>query len=265
MNMVKVTMGFLELAAALKFFRTAELRWLTPPQYFTYDLVLALWIAILVALALYLLGLYRTKHDHEMHDHVGPWRIMFALAAFALAVYLLPALFASGPRERNRPGGTVYAWVDAFLLPEPSAAEVVGGELAWSADLRRALDDARPKGGRVFVDFTGVTCSNCKLNEREVFTKPAVKELFKRYALVQVYTDTVPDVFYDRTPGLDRQTADAKVNKLFQKNAFGDLQLPLYVVLKPEPNGKTAVVGVYDEGKINDEPAFVEFLRNGLK
>ena len=265
MNMVKVTMGFLELAAALKFFRTAELRWLTPPQYFTYDLVLALWIAILVAMALYLFGMFRTKHDHEAHDHVGPWRIMFALTSLALAVYLLPALFSSGPRERNRPGGTVYAWVDAFLLPEPSAAEVVGGDLAWSADLRRALDNARAKGGRVFVDFTGVTCSNCKLNEREVFTKPAVREQFKQYSLVQIYTDTIPDVFYESPPGLDRQTADAKVNKLFQKNAFGEEQLPLYVILKPEPNGKTSVVGIYDEGKINKELEFIEFLKNGLK
>ena len=266
MNMVKVTMGFLELAAALKFFRTAELRWLTPPEYFTYDLVLSLWVSILVAMALYLFGVFRTKHDHETHDHVGPWRIMFALTALGLAVYLLPALFSSGPRERNRPAGTVYAWVDAFLLPEPSAAEMAGGDLAWSGDLRRALDDARAKGGRVFIDFTGVTCSNCRLNEREVFVKPAIKDLFKQYSLVQIYTDTVPEYFYESAPGIDRQTADAKmINKAFQKNAFGEEQLPLYVILKPEQNGMTTVVGVYDEGKINDEPKFIEFLKNGLK
>src|SRR5262249_18823241 len=135
MNMVKVTMGFLELAAALKFFRTAELRWLTIPEYFTYDMVLGLWVAILVAMALYLFGVFRTRHDHEMHDHVGPWRIMFALAALGLGVYLLPALFGAG-KERNRPAGVMYAWVDSFLLPEPSAAEVVSGDLPWSADLK---------------------------------------------------------------------------------------------------------------------------------
>jgi len=265
MNMIKVTMGFLELAAALKFFRTAELRWVTPPEFFTYDAVLAAWVAILVAMAFYLLGIFKMKHDHEEHDHVGPFRIMFALVSLGLAVYLTPALFGNGARERNRPAGTVYAWIDAFLLPEPSAAEVVGGELPWSADLRRALDDARAKGGRVFVDFTGVTCSNCKLNEREVFTKPEVKEQFKQYTLVQLYTDTIPDVFYDSAPGIDRQKADASVNFNFEKNSFGEEQLPLYVILKPEPTGKTTVVGVYEEGKINNEAKFIEFLKNGLK
>lgn len=265
MNMIKVTMGFLELAAALKFFRTAELRWLTPPEYFTYDMVLALWVAILIAMALYLFGMFRMKHDNEMHDHVGPWRIMFALTALGFAVYLLPALFSQGTHERNRPGGTVYAWVDSFLLPEPSAAEAVGGDLPWSADLRRTLDDARAKGGRVFVDFTGVTCTNCRLNEKNVFIKPEVKELFKQYSLVQMYTDTIPEVFYESAPGLSRQDADAGVNLRFEKQAFGEEQLPLYVILKPEPTGKTTLVGVYNEGKINNEAAFIEFLKKGLK
>jgi thiol:disulfide interchange protein len=264
MNMVKVTMGFLELAAALKFFRTAELRWLTPPEYFTYDLVLSLWVAILVAMALYLFGVFRTKHDHESHDHVGPWRIMFALMSLGLAVYLLPGLFTGG-KDRNRPGGIVYAWVDSFLLPEPSAAEVVSGDLPWSADLRKALDDARAKNGRVFVDFTGVTCTNCKLNEHNVFPKTEVRDLFKKYSLVQMYTDTVPDVFYETDPGLKRRDEHAELNQEFEKTAFGLEQLPVYVILKPEPNGKTTVVGIYKEGKINNEPAFIEFLKNGLK
>jgi thiol:disulfide interchange protein DsbD len=264
MNMVKVTMGFLELAAALKFFRTAELRWLSPPEYFTYDMVLGLWVAILVAMAFYLFGVFRTKHDHEMHDHVGPWRIMFALVSLGLAVYMLPALFGSG-KERNRPAGVVYAWVDSFLLPEPSAAEVVSGDLPWSADLKQALDDARSRNRRVFVDFTGVTCTNCKLNEYNVFPKPEVRDLFKQYSRVQMYTDTIPAVFYEADPGDQRRETDAEVNLEFQKKAFGDIQLPLYVILRPEPNGKTTVVGVYREGKINNEPAFVEFLKNGLK
>jgi len=266
MNMIKVAMGFLELAAALKFFRTAELRWLTPPQYFTYDMVLAMWVAILVAMSLYLFGMFRTAHDHEMHDHVGPFRIIFALASLGLAVYLTPALFGNGGNERNRPGGIVYAWIDSFLLPEPSSTEMVGrGELPWSADLRRALDDARARNGRVFIDFTGVTCTNCKLNEKEVFTKPEVKELLKQFTLVQLYTDTVPEGFYESAPGDTRQDLDAAINLKFEKQAFGEEQLPLYVILKPEAGRKVTVLGVYREGKINNVPGFVEFLKNGLK
>jgi thiol:disulfide interchange protein len=265
MNMVKVTMGFLELAAALKFFRTAELRWLTPPEYFTYDFVLSMWVAILLALALYLFGMFRTKHDHEEHDHVGPWRIVFALISLGLALYLVPALFAKGPHDKNRPAGTVYAWVDAFLLPEPSAGDSLESDLPWSGDLELSLDDARSRNGRIFVDFTGKTCSNCKLNENNVFTKPEVKELFKRFTLVQLYTDEVPTIYYEGDPGLERRKRDARVNLDFEDSAFGQQQLPLYVILKPEPGGKTSVLGIYDEGKINNEDAFLEFLRNGLK
>jgi thiol:disulfide interchange protein DsbD len=259
MNMVKVTMGFLELAAALKFFRTAELRWLSPPQYFTYDFVLALWVAMLGAMALYLFGVFRTKHDHETHDHVGPWRIMFALASLGLAVYLTPALFGTGPRDRNRPTGVVYAWVDSFLLPDPAE------DLPWSADLLHAVETARAKNGRVFIDFTGITCTNCRLNENNVFTKAEVSELLKQYQLAQLYTDTIPPQFYETDPGLGQRNADGKAALKFQIEGFGLEQLPTYVILKPEPNGKITVMGAYDEGKINDERAFVQFLKDGLK
>jgi thiol:disulfide interchange protein len=265
MNMIKVSMGFLELAAALKFFRTAELRWLTPPEYFTYDFVLALWVAIFAAMALYLFGLFRTRHDHEAHDHVGPVRVLFGLGAVGLAVYLTPALFSAGNHERNRPAGVVYAWVDAFLLPEPRASTVIGGESPWSADLKRALDEARPRGGRVFVDFTGETCSNCRYNEENVFVKPEVKELFKQYILVQIYTDVVPNYFYENPPDRSRRNADGLANLDFQEDAFGDVRLPMYVILKPEVSGKTTVVGIYEESKIDNPAAFVQFLKDGLK
>ena len=146
MNMIKVSMGFLELAAALKFFRTAELRWLTPPQYFTYDMVLAMWVAILVAMALYLFGVFRTMHDHEMHDHVGPWRIMFALASLGLAVYLLPALFAHGRTSETDRGasstpGSTRSCCRNRVLPKWSAATCRGPPTCV-----RTLDDAPCKG-----------------------------------------------------------------------------------------------------------------------
>src|SRR5262249_31507807 len=128
-----------------------------------------------------------------------------------------------------------------------------------------SIEDARAKNARVFVDFTGKTCTNCKLNERNVFPKPEVADLLKKYRLVQMYTDTVPEGFYEIAPGIERQNADGRLNLNFEDKAFGELQLPLYVILKPEPNGKITVVGIYDEGKINNEPAFIEFLKSGLK
>jgi len=64
-------------------------------------------------------------------------------------------------------------------------------DLAWGGDLKRAIEVARGADKLVFVDFTGKTCTNCKLNEDSVFSKPEFKELLKKYHLVQLYTDTV--------------------------------------------------------------------------
>ena len=258
MNTVKVVMGFLEFAAALKFFRTAELRWLDQPAIFSYDIVLGLWVAILVALGLYLLGVYRLPHDHGKLEHLSPPRMLFGMFSLAMAVYLTPAMFSTG-ESRNRPGGIVYSWVDAFLLPE------LGEQLEGSGDLRRSLIAAQENKELVFVDFTGVTCTNCRLNEKSVFPKPEVRNLLKRYRVVQLYTDTVPESIYESAPDLDKREDDAGANLRFQRDYFRDERLPLYAILKPEPGGKAKVVAVYFESKINDEAAFIEFLKNGLK
>ena len=108
---------------------------------------------------------------------------------------------------------------------------------------------------------------NCSINENSVFSKAEFKELFRSYELVQLYTDVVPDEFY--APGIraqfgnttTRQGEDAAVNRWFQRAAFGTEQLPLYVLLEPLLNGKIRVVGIYDEGKINNEAAFARFLK----
>src|SRR5262245_57183403 len=108
LNSVKVVMGFLELAAALKFLRTAELRLLPMPQYFTYDFVLGVWIALALIVGLYLLNLFRLHHD-EAIEHVGVVRMLIGVAFLSLALYLLPALFKAGKTENQRPRGAVYA------------------------------------------------------------------------------------------------------------------------------------------------------------
>ena len=78
------------------------------------------WVAIAVACGLYLLNVYRLPHDEEK-PNIGVPRLLFALSFLGLGVYLLPALFKGADGKPQRPGGVVYAWVDAFLLPEPEA------------------------------------------------------------------------------------------------------------------------------------------------
>ncbi len=260
LDTVKAVMGFLELAAAFKFFRTAELRLLDRAEFFTYDVSLSAWVAIAAVTGLYLLNLFRLPHDEEQ-PNVGVLRMIFGVGFIGLGIYLTPALWKNGT-STQRPGGVVYAWVDAFLLPEPAAAEE---ELPWGSDLKSALERPSPGKPLIFVDFTGVTCTNCKLNERDVFTQSKVRALLQRYTLVQMYTDDVPAEFYTTQPPAGGRTAEAYANLQFQETLFGTQQLPLYVILEPKPGGGAKVLGIYDEGKINDAAKFAEFLRKPLE
>jgi thiol:disulfide interchange protein DsbD len=272
LHTVKVVMGFVELAAAMKFFRTAELIAAREATFFTYDLVLGSWVVLSVLCGLYLVRQIRIgEHDVEPEGGVGVPRLLFGTAFVTLGLYLLPALFAGGPDGGNqRPRGAVFAWVDSFLLPEPGDGSA--GELRWTADLRQALADAQAerqrtgRPARVFVDFTGETCTNCKFNERTVFTRGPIKELFQNYRLVQLYTDKVPDRFYPAgiratLQGTARQRSDAELNRWFQEQAFGDIALPMYVILEPQATGAISVVDTF-EGKINDVSQFAEFLKD---
>lgn len=254
MDTIKAVMGFLEIAAALKFFRTAEIRWSEAPTYFTYDLVLAGWVIVALATGLYLLGIFRLPHDEEKAN-LGVPRLVFAMLFLGFGLYLTPGLFKTADGKAQRPGGIVFAWVDAFLLPEPSDAAT---ELPWSADLPDAIEKARSVQKLVFVDFTGETCSNCKANEREVF--PKFRKEFDKFVLVEMYTDDVPAEFFVQTPSRSDRHAEGEANLKFQRDTFGTEQLPLYAIFEPTPTG-AKVLAVYSEGKINDVKAFEAFLK----
>ncbi|MCS6864958.1 MAG: thioredoxin family protein, partial [Gemmataceae bacterium] len=256
LDSVKVVMGFLELAAALKFLRTAELRIFPTPQYFTYDVVLGGWVAISAACGLYLLNLFRLPHDED-RPHIGVPRLLFALFFLALAIYLAPGLLPGPDGKPQRPAGAVYAWVEAFLLPEAI-------EEGWSTDLPETLAAARQSGKPVFVDFTGVTCTNCKYNESNIFPLPGVHEQLRKFERVQLYTDEVPAHAYATDPGPAARRAEARANGEFQIAAFKASQLPLYAVLMPQGD-RVRIVGIYPEGKINNPEQFTAFLKDALE
>jgi hypothetical protein len=90
-----------------------------------------------------------------------------------------------------------------------------------------------------------------------VFSKPEVKELLLKYTLVQLYTDVIPPKFEPTTTPVE--------NRQFQKENFGDVRLPLYVILRPLGDGKFEEVARYDEGKINNVSAFIDFLKRPLE
>jgi thiol:disulfide interchange protein len=275
LDSVKVVMGFLELAAALKFFRTAELRSPFGMSYFTYDLVLAGWVAISFACGLYLLNAYRLPHDEEK-PNIGVMRLVFAVLFLGLGFYLLPGTFKGTDGLVQRPKGAVFAWVDAFLLPEPKTpakldAKEADKELSWGTDLKDAIDrvreSAKPgeKPKPIFIDFTGKTCSNCRLNEQNVLPLSEVQSLLREYERVQLYTDEVPAELYSTDPGYRERVLEARANDDFkaEKNVFGTQQLPLYVIMLPQSSGKI-MTKVYPEGAINKTAEFIKFLKAGL-
>jgi thiol:disulfide interchange protein DsbD len=255
LDSVKVVMGFLELAAALKFLRTAELRVFPTTVYFTYDLVLAGWVGISFACALYLFNAYRLPHDEEK-PNIGVVRLLFALLFLGLGFYLLPATFKGSDGKPQRPAGAVYAWVEAFLLPESKPQET---------NLQSALDRALTSGKPVFLDFTGVTCTNCKYNEMNIFPLPGVKKQLDGFEKVELYTDEVPAAAYPTDPGRAVREGDADANRQLQQDLFGDIALPLYAVVVPAPDGKMKVLGKYDEGKINSPDKFARWLEDMLE
>ncbi|MCE9563157.1 MAG: hypothetical protein K8U57_14030 [Planctomycetes bacterium] len=262
LDSVKVVMGFLELAAALKFFRTAELRVLSPAEFFTYDAVLAGWIAVTFACGLYLLNAYRLPHDEEK-PNIGVPRLLFAVVFLGLGFYLLPALFKTADGKTQRPNGAVYAWVDAFLLPEPK-------DLGWSTDLPVAIAKVRSEGAKagkikpIVVDFTGVTCTNCKYNENTVFPQAKVNDLLDQFERVQLYCDEVPSNLFTTDPSKSARIDEARANDDFKFEVFRDQRLPLYAVFLPTADGKVKLLGKYDEGKINSPDKFAAWLKEML-
>lgn len=277
LNTVKVVMGFLELAAAFKFFRTAELiQTAAAPSFFTFDFVLGLWIAMCVLCGLYLIGAFQLPHDSP-EQHITVPRLIFSVVFLALAIYLAPALLkVNAAGKPQRPGGAVYAWIDSFLLPESILGDT---ELVHTGNLDYAVTKAREylkteefkqtgKPKRIFVDFTGVGCTNCNLNEKNVFPKSQISPLLDAYLVVKIYTDTVPSKYYGPELQTDltrtgRPKRDAlEANLWFQKKVFDDETLPLYAILEPQADGKIRILGVYAEGRISNENVFAEFLRN---
>ena len=213
LHSVKVSMGFLEVAAALKFISNVDLVW--GWNVFTRDVVLAGWIAIGVLLTAYLLGVFRIGHDAAV-QRLGAWRLASAMLSLALSIYLVSGLFDRRLGE-----------LEAFLPPATDGSEggratgTIEGELPWIVnDYDGALATAKQENKLVFVDFTGYTCTNCRWMEANMFPRPEVRRELERYVRVRLYTDAEGEV-YERYQRL-------------QATMFKTVALPFYAVLSSD-------------------------------
>jgi thiol:disulfide interchange protein DsbD len=261
LNAVKVVMGFLELAAALKFLGNMDVSFHPDdPKFFTYETVLCAWIALSVACGLYLLGTYRLPHDTPV-ENIGVPRFLLATLFLGLAVYMTPALW------RKVPQGVLGRGIVSFLpldTSEPGgpAAGAAEGTLAWLLDYEAAWKQAVAENKLIFIDFTGVNCTNCRANEQGVFPRKDVREELRKYVRVQMYNDFVP------TLPRPESVARAERNSVLQKQTFEDVSTPLYVIFKPAKDApfdgdrlKGGEVG-RRAGYISDKADFVEWLKS---
>ena len=234
MNSVKVLMAFLEVAAAMKFLSNVDLVW--GWGLFTHDVVLASWVVIFAMMAIYVLGLFRFAHDAHV-KHVGITRLSTSLVCGTIGLWLMTGLV-----------GKPLGELEAFLPPPPDslrsgvATAEASNELPWIMnDYNQALAVAKRQGKRVFVDYTGYTCTNCRWMEVNMFPRDDVRRQMSKFVLVRLYTDGEGEVFQ-------------KQQKL-QQEKYKTVALPYYAIENADGSPVTSFPGL-----TRDPAQFVAFL-----
>jgi thiol:disulfide interchange protein len=274
LNTVKVVLGFLELALALKFLSIADqvYHW----RILDREIYLAFWIVIFGMLGFYLLGKIRTPHDSVV-EKVSVPRILLSIVTFTFVVYMIPGMWGAplkalagylppqstidfdlnkkaGLTVQNTGSGVVKKYSDLFHLPH---------ELDGFFDYKEALTYAKKVDKPVFIDFTGHGCVNCREMEARVWSDPAVLQRLRNdFVVVALYVDDKTEL-----PETEWYTSgyDNKVKKTIGAQN-GDLQIvkynnnaqPHYCIVDHEGNLLVAPKN-YDLNPVN----FVAFLESG--
>lgn len=253
MNVIKVTLGFLELAFALKFLSVADLAygW----RILDRETFLALWIVLFALLGFYLLGKIKFPHDDD-NTKVSVPRFFMALASLAFAIYMLPGLW-----------GAPLKAVSAFAPPmQTQDFNLYNNEVhAKFDDYDLGMEYARQHGKPVMLDFTGYGCVNCRKMELAVWTDPKVSDIINNdYVLITLYVDnktplTSPVKVVENGRERTLRTVGDKWSYL-QRVKFGANAQPFYVLInnEGEPLNKSYS---YDESI----PKYIEFLQTGLE
>ena len=257
MNTIKVVLGFIELAFALKFFSVADLAygW----HLLDREVFLSLWIVIFVLLGAYLCGWLKFQTDEvggDLHKPMPVVCIMGGLVSFAFAMYMVPGLW-----------GAPCKAVSAFAPPMNTQDFNLNTKVveAKYTDYEEGIAAAQAQGKPVLIDFTGFGCVNCRKMEAAVWTDPTVADLLtKDYVLISLYVD-------DKTPLAEPfEVKDANGNmkplrtvgakwSYLQSTKFGANAQPFYVIIDPATGRPLSASRAYNE----DIPAYIDFLKKG--
>lgn len=252
LNSVKVVLGFLELALALKFLSVADLAygWGILDR----EVFLSLWIIIFVLLGIYLLGKLKLPHDSDL-KHVSVFRLFLAIISFSFAVYMVPGLW-----------GAPLKSISAFSPPLfTQDFNLYKGEVhAKFDDYEAGMEYAKRVNKPVMIDFSGYGCVNCRKMEASVWTDARVKQMLENdYVLITLMVDDKK-----KLPEVIEVEENGKKNKLktvgdkwsyLQRHKFGTNSQPYYVLL--DADGKAIGSSyAYDE----NVDKYIEFLKKGL-
>lgn len=237
---VKTFMGMVELAAALKFLSAADLVW--QKGWLTRPVFLAIWALIAFVTALYLFGAILFAQEPD-RPRIGWPRRAFGALSLAAGFYCLAAI-------NGKSLGTLEAFVPPYeypgttLVTAKAGAPVADGPTVWLHDYKTALAQAKAQNRPVLINFTGVTCTNCRLMEKEVFPNAAVKREFANFVTVELYTD--------------RGTKEDDANQELEVKLTGVNTLPVYVIVSPTEK----VVKVHQD-RTQTAEEFATFLQQG--
>ncbi len=286
LNTVKVTMGFIELAMAMKFLSNIDL------QYhwglLDYEVYLSIWIVIFGLLGLYLLGKIKFSHDDDLpknmfgQSYLSVPRLMFALTSLAFTVYMIPGLWGapltgiSGflPERKTlefnlhdqllniQSSGGSAATLDGDMVMPQKYANKLKSELPGIPsffDYEEAKAAAKKMNKPILLDFTGHSCVNCRKMERAVLSKPDVlRELRQNFVVASLYCDDKtaldPSEVYTASDGSVIKTLGDK-NLDLQLREYGSVAQPLYIFI--DADGK---VLKHAGGYVPDVPRFLNIM-----
>jgi thiol:disulfide interchange protein len=247
LNSIKVVLGLLELALALKFLSQADQ--VKDWGILDREVFIGIWIAVFFTISLYLFGKIKFPHDSNL-DYISVPRAVLAISSLAFGVFLLPGLWGAPLKSLSGifpPLSTQEFVINASneqnSMHKPSYGDKlhIAHNLEGYFDLREAICKAQAAKKPLFIDFTGKTCSNCRLMEQKVWSDPRVLSSLKNdFVIASLYTDfntiTLPaSQHYTASNGREITTLGKSLQD-FQKTKFNSISLPSYAIVTVEEN-----------------------------
>ncbi len=280
LNVLKVVLGFAELALAFKFLSTADLayHWGILDR----DEFLTIWVVIFAVLGLYLLGKITLPHDSKIEKISVP-RLLFAMVSLSFSLYMLPGLFGANltllsgiipPQTTNnfdlddliKQNAGNSPINNKTLKEKIKYAEFLKMPLGIEGffDYEQGLAYAKKVNKPVFLDFTGHGCANCRKMEENVWVNPRVLEMLKNdYVVISLYVDDKTELpeneHYKAKKDGEIKTTLGKKNFFIQIDKYQSIAQPYYCLLDTKGN-----LMVQSEGYNADVNNFSNFLEKGL-